>query len=387
MKKETKQKKKQSKSSSSLPTSVRFSDRWNEWKKDLKEFILTHFLLLFKIAVASLFVLMALFMFFGKLKPATNTNKATPTGLLSYFSAPQLVKDLRAIEYLPALTVERDLVVSQFKLQEKTPEPVSVHIQYPCSLVVGVDLDKKKGEWLQIDEDTVILHMPPVEIITSRKETAIDLNKMVLLKTGTWSTEELNELHERATYMMTRLSIVEDSCLVIAEKQARKQLLNMIRSHGYKHGVVHFAKNANWKPIMARYKSGMIPNDYNFYTAANGKKMIFYKNGSIIHYDDKIPFDRLYNLAEFSATAFLRPVEITVQAEKKGYTLFLCNTNADVKSQETQNYINFIKTNKEMREDLKKMMQTFSRRLFDNQPCKIIETDANGEVILDYSKL
>lgn len=386
MKKEKKQKKRQSKDSS-IPTSVRFSDRWGEWKRDLKEFILNHFLLLFKIAAAILFVLMAVFILFGKFKPANTPSKTNPTGLLNYFDAPQLVKDLRSMESIAALAVERDLVISQFKLQEKSRKPVSVHIQYPCLIKVGVDLDKKKGEWIQIDGDTVILNMPAIEILTPKKEIVDESNQQILIRTGSWSSEELKTLRDRATDMMMRLSIVEDSCLIIAEKQTRKQLLNMIRSHGYKHGVVHFAPNKNWKPIMARYKSGMIPNDYNFYTAVNGKKMIFYKNGSIIHYDDKIPLGHLYNLAEFSATAFLRPVEITVQTEKKGYTLFLGNTNADVKSKETQNYINFIKTNKEMREDLKKMMQTFSRRLFDNAPCKIIETDINGEIILDYSKL
>ncbi len=389
MKKEIKQKKKQLRRTF-LPTSVRFSERWQQWKSDLREFVLTHFLLLFKLAVALLFVLMALLIMYGKLKPSSPTagTKSNPTGLLSYFTAPQLVKDLRAMESISALTVERDLVVSQFKLLEKNPQPVSIHVQYSGLLEVGVDLDKKEGEWLQIEEDTVFLNLPPIEILTPRKEIIKEANKQVLIETGTWTSKELNDLYERASYIMNRLSIVEDSCLFHAEKNARMKLLNMIRSHGYKHGVVNFAKNEDWKPILASYKPGIIPNDYNYYTAANGEKMIFYKNGSIIHYGDNIPFEHLYNLAEFSATAYIiRPAEITVELDKNGYTLLLCNTNANIKSEETKNYINFIKTNKEMREELKKMMNIFSKRLFDNQPCKIIETDINGDIILDYSKL
>ncbi len=372
-----------------LPPKTPFSVRWREFKLDLREFLITNFLMVIKVGTAILFCVMALLMLTGKL--STNVSKKNspknPTGVLGYFSAPPLVKDLRNREFIQALGVEREIVVSQFKLQEGKSVPISIHIQYPCSLTVGLNLDKKKGEWLQFSGDTVVLYMPALEILTPKNQYADNGNKRILLKTGEWSEKEFNELHERAACMMIRQSIALDSCFDAAEANARKQLISIIRSYGYKYGVVHFAKSNRKPPVFAKYPAGAIPNDYNFYTAADGERMIFYKNGSIIYYEANLPFERLYNLAEFCATSFPLPVEISLRNKGKGYTLYLSNPNADVNTSETRDYINYVKFSDDLKASLKKMMSTISKRLFDGVPCNIIETDKNNEEILDYSKL
>lgn len=359
----------------------------SQWKENLKKFIQVHFLLLLKLAIVLLLGIVTLLLLFGKLKPINPAQQETSAEISNKQNSLALIKELNEKKNLPSLTIKREIVVSQFKLQDSQKIPASIHIQYPGSITFGIDLRKLKKDWLQFSEDTLILHMPPIEILTPIHQYVDNSQKKILIQTGEWSKQELESLFERANYKMKRQSIAEDSCFAIAEENARKLLLNIIHSHGYKYGTVFFAKNDLPQPITAKYPAGVIPNDYNFYTTATGQKMIFYKNGSIIHYNDNIPLEQLYNLAEFCATSFMHPVEITLQPEKEKYTLFISNTNADITTKETQSYRDFVKTNKEIKENLKKMIQTISQKLFKGKPCNIIETDKNNKIVIDYSKL
>lgn len=374
------------------PTLIRFRERWKDWKILFKEFLIRHLLSLAKAVIVLLLILTTILMLTGKLNtsnrktPDADTPNS-PTGILSYFTAPPLVKELRDLEYLPALTVEREVVVSQFKLQSDSPKPVSIHVQYPGTLVAGLDLDKKEGEWLQIHEDTLILNLPAVEILTPFEERIAPSGETILIETGDWSKAEMRELRTRAAHEMTRQSLAEDSCLHVAQENVRNKLLTMIRLYGYKHGVVNFAEDKNKKIIVAKNKPDLIPNDYNFYSTADGEKMIFYKNGSIINYSADISLECLYNFIEFCKISFPRTFELNLQRDTQGYTLLITNNNADVTTEITQHYIEFVKNNKDLRKDLRKMEQTLSKDLFNGEPCHIIEQDQHGEIVLDYSLL
>lgn len=302
----------------------------SQWKENLKKFIQVHFLLLLKLAIVSLLGIVTLLLFFGKLKPINPTQQKTSTEISNKQNSLALIKELNEKKNLPSLTIKREIVISQFKLQDSKKKTVSIHIQYPGSITLGINLRNLKEDWLQFNEDTLILHMPPIEILTPVYQYVDNSQKKILIQTGEWSNQELESLFERANYEMERKSMAEDSCFTIAEENARKLLLNIIHSHGYKYGTVLFAKNDFPQAITAKYPTGIIPNDYNFYTTATGQKTIFYKNGSIIHYNDNIPLEQLYNLAELCAISLIHPVEITLQLKKEKCTLFISNNNTDI---------------------------------------------------------
>lgn len=365
-------------------------DHPNTWKdryETLKLFIADHFLALIKVAIVVLCFLMFLAILTGNIK-SPSTKKETSSLLLDPHKSPPLVKKLQGMDQINGLIEDREVVVSQFKMLDNTPKPVSIHIQLTGTLAIGVNLQKKTRKWIELIADTLILHLPAVEILTPDPECLDREKEKTLIKSGNWNGNELNALRQRGVCVLKRQSIAEDSCFTVAEREVRKQLLSLIKSYGYKYGKVLFAKTSLERPLIARYPEGTIPNDYNFYENSAGEHLIFYKNGTILSYSEQISYEHIYNLAEFSTLSFPANTNLHfLKAESKGYVLKINNPNADIKMPETQQYISYVHSDKEMQKQLKKMMQSLSQKLFHNVPCNIIETDTNGEVVIDYSKL
>ncbi|MBP8776931.1 MAG: DUF4230 domain-containing protein [Bacteroidaceae bacterium] len=365
-------------------------DHPNTWKdryETLKLFIADHFLALIKVAIVVLCFLMFLAILTGNIK-SPSSKKDASSSLLDPHKAPPFVKKIQGMKQINGLIEDREVVVSQFKMLNNTPKPISIHMQVTGTLAIGVNLQKKTRKWIELVADTLILHLPAVEMLTPDPECLDREKERILIQSGSWSGNELNTLRKRGVCVLKRQSIAEDSCFVVAEKEVRKQLLSLIKSYGYKYGKVLFAPASQERPLIARHPEGTIPNDYNFYENSAGEHLIFYKNGTILSYSDQIPYEHIYNLAEFSTLSFPANTNLHFfKAEGKGYVLKINNPNADIKMPETQQYISYVHSDKEMHKQLKKMMQSLSQKLFYNIPCNIIETDTNGEVVIDYSKL
>ncbi|MFA6872617.1 MAG: DUF4230 domain-containing protein [Bacteroidaceae bacterium] len=360
---------------------------WEDRYETLKLFIADHFLALIKVVIILLCFLMFLAILTGNLK-SSSSQKETLSSLLDPHKYPPLVKKLQEMNQVNGLIEDREIVVSQFKMLNNASKPVSIHLQLTGTLAIGVNLQKKTRKWIELVGDTLMLHLPAIEMLTPDTQCFDREKEKILIQSGSWNSHELNALRQRGVCVLKRQSIAEDSCFTVAEKGVRKQLLSLIRSYGYKHGKVLFANKSQGRPLIARYPKGTIPNDYNFYENSAGEHFIFYKNGTILSYSEQIPYEHIYNLAEFSALSFPANTNLHfLKAKGNGYILKINNPNADIKMPETQQYISYVHSDKEMQKQLKKMMQSLSQKLFHNTPCNIIETDTNEEVVIDYSKL
>ena len=140
------------------------------------------------------------------------------------------LKDIAPTMQLRTLTIQKELLVSQYRQNPWYQGDDEIHVVYPGRIDLGFDLSRCGDDWLQVVGDSTLVHMPAVEILNAKSNYTGLAD--VKIEVGKWQPDDMNRLHDRANAMMLRSCEAED-CYRRAEELGAKALTDLLSSFGY----------------------------------------------------------------------------------------------------------------------------------------------------------
>lgn len=213
------------------------------------------------------------------------------------------VRDITKTEKLKVLTMYKEVRVYQRKTNSSllslfTNTDVQICAVYPARLDFGFDLSKCDADWIQEDGDTIIVTLPPVEILNKDQESIDETNMRVPIESGNWSSEEMEDFRNRAEAIMLR-SCERDNCYELAEQQAEMVVARLFEALGAHHVKVEIQERERYGlgQLIQGYKDD---NPYIFYKD-EGVNELQYKDGAILFYNnlDELTYEQLLAFADF----------------------------------------------------------------------------------------
>jgi len=116
---------------------------------------------------------------------------------------------------------------------------------YYGTLRLGVNMHKAKPHFVTRSQDTVIVTLPPVELLD---EDFIDeARTQSFYESGTWSDRAREEMYRRAVARM-KARCLNESNLQSAQQNATSQFRQLMRSMGYDNVQIRFEQPPTEKP-------------------------------------------------------------------------------------------------------------------------------------------
>ena len=187
------------------------------------------------------------------------------------------LKDIAPTMQLRTLTLQKELLVSQYRQNPWYQGDDEIHVVYPGRIDLGFDLHRCGDDWLQVVGDTTFVHLPPVEILNAKSNyTGI---ADVKIEVGTWTGDDMNRLHDRANAMMLR-SCEADDCYRRAEKLGAETLIELLTSFGYRNITV----DVDHRDRYGSYTFGGDDRAFQYWTEGTSRYLKF-RDGSRLVYD------------------------------------------------------------------------------------------------------
>ena len=211
------------------------------------------------------------------------------------------ITDLSKTAKLKVLTIYKEIIVSQYRLERGllfSQNEFQIHSIYPGRLDIGFNLTKCEDNWIVTEGDTVIVSLPPVEILNKDAWYIDETKKQTPIEDGSWSNADYNIMAQRANALMRRTCELED-CYKQAETQGFKVIANLFKSCGYQNLKINIKTRDNYKPYhivdtnVAKYV-----NPYQFYTGTDGGNYIHFKNGANLHYKGNFTQEELLSFID-----------------------------------------------------------------------------------------
>ena len=218
----------------------------------------------------------------------------------------------------------KEVIVSQYR-QERgflfSQNEYQIHSIYPGRIDIGFDLTKCEEDWIVTDGDTVIVSLPPVEILNKDAWYIDETKKQTPIEDGTWTTADYNTMAQRANALIKRTCELED-CYKQAETQGFKVVTNLLRSFGYKNLKINIKTRDNYKPYhIMDADAAKYVNSYQFYTGTNGNPYIHFSNGANLHYEGDFTQEELLSFIDlFNQFTIDEPIRLW-NIQKRGSTL------------------------------------------------------------------
>jgi len=197
------------------------------------------------------------------------------------------ITDLSKTAKLKVLSIYKEVIISQYR-QERgflfSQNEYQIHSIYPGRLDIGFDLTKCEDNWIVTDGDTIIVSLPPVEILNKDAWYIDETKKQTPIEDGTWTTADYNMMAQRANALIRRTCELED-CYKQAEIQGFKVVSNLLKTFGYTNLKIDIKPRNNYKPYhIVDADAAKYVNPYQFYTGTNGDHYIHFSNGANLHY-------------------------------------------------------------------------------------------------------
>lgn len=150
---------------------------------------------------------------------------------------PQQIQSIRAIGQWEFLSVQEEEMIDTVRKGFFTDHHLA-RIYYG-TLRLGVNLKKAKPGWITAKGDSVIVILPPIELLDNDfiDETATKS----FYESGRWSAADREAMYQKAYRRMKRAGMSEAN-ITSAENNADAQLRTMMRSMGFSNVVVRFDK-------------------------------------------------------------------------------------------------------------------------------------------------
>ena len=151
---------------------------------------------------------------------------------------PAQVTSIRKIGKWEFLSMQMEEIIdtthSRFVLSDE--ELVRI---YQGTVRLGVDFSKLSDNWLTIQGDTAILHLPRIQQLN--KKFIDEAQTKTFYETGSWSGKAREQMYRRAEQRMKR-RLARSNAYKLAEQNGREQMTALMQAFGFKTTIVVFEK-------------------------------------------------------------------------------------------------------------------------------------------------
>jgi len=293
------------------------------------------------------------------------------------------VRNIVKTEKLKVLTMYKEVLVNQYKkntgllslFQNSENQICTI---YPARLDFGFDLSKCDEDWIRQDGDSVIVTLPPVEVLNKNGESLDETNKRVPIENGSWTADEKEDFRERAKAIMLR-SCEADGCYKMAEEQGVLVMKNLIEALGFDKVRIDIQPRNHYG--LGRLKEGF--QDNNPYTFHVGKKSYLkYKQGGIVIYNmDGLNYEQLLAFADFYKVALAKYCKfVRLEADNGVIHVQLMMPHLVKGTPRAKEHIS--------KRDAKRMQGVVNqlKGIFgEDSKLVVFETGANNDVLINYN--
>lgn len=188
--------------------------------------------LIISVIILLVVIMVIVFAIFGK----KDTVKVTTDNKIDI--TPVQVKTIRDIGEWEFLSVTDEEMVDTLRKGFFSDDEL-IRIYYG-TLRLGVDLHKAKEGWITSAHDTVIVTLPPIELLDN--DYVDEAKSKSFFETGKWSEDDRQAMYLKACRMMRRRCLNADN-IRSAEQNAITQFSNLVKSMGFKNVKVRFEQN------------------------------------------------------------------------------------------------------------------------------------------------
>lgn len=110
---------------------------------------------------------------------------------------------------------------------------------YYGTLRLGVDMHKVKPGWIQQRKDSIIITLPPIELLDN--DFIDEARTQSFFQSGKWSEKDMATLYKRAYYNMRKRCLTPEN-IKSAEENASTQFYKLLKTMGFQNVVVRTGK-------------------------------------------------------------------------------------------------------------------------------------------------
>ena len=121
---------------------------------------------------------------------------------------------------------------------------------YYGTIRMGIDLHHAEPQWLQVEDDSVVVaKLPPIELLD--RNFIDEAHTRSFFEKGNWSSADRETLYRRA-YSKMIARCMTPANIKIAEENAREQFTQFLKAMGYKNVKVTLSAPQNPKSLMQK---------------------------------------------------------------------------------------------------------------------------------------
>lgn len=145
----------------------------------------------------------------------------------TYRDPEQLLKDLRNLYSMVAVTAQETVVWDSVRLTNTLPDQLM--LSGKGNVTAGTDLRLLMPEDLVLEGDSIALKLPPAELL---KVQELPSSILTLKKTGEWTPEAMDRVKKQHRFWLERQALSRNMS-GMAEQRAREWLDNYLRMIGF----------------------------------------------------------------------------------------------------------------------------------------------------------
>lgn len=319
----------------------------------------------------------AVFLFFMTIRKGDIDHKVWPV----------TINQLSKTEKLKIITFHKEILVGEHRISKGlfSSNEDKIYVVYPATLNIGFDLSKcDESTFRRIGEDTVVVTLPPVEVLNKDGMVIDEAGKHTAIEKGVWGDDVMSNLGKRAQAIMMR-SCEYDSCYKKAEQLGAIMVKTMIGNLGFSNVVVNVKQRSNnGLALMGERYGSSTP--FKFYRA-DGRRFLLCKakgktaQAKMYYPGGTFTYPQLLALGDFFQMHH-QGVKSDVELRKKGDTLIvmLMHDNVVAGSKEAVAIMRNAKP-----EDADIWEKGVQRDIFLNKlRLKLQHADRNGKIIYTY---
>lgn len=237
------------------------------------------------------------------------------------------IRNITKTEKLKVLTMHKDVLAAQHRvtrgLFSDTEE--KLYVIYPATLNFGFDLAKCDTSSVTTMGDTLVVTLPPVEILNTGEKSVDEASKHTAIESGQWSPADMAKLRDRAEALMLR-TCEYDSCYHKAERVAADMVALMAKKMGFQHVIVNLTNRDSYGLALTnKLYTSVTP--YKFCVADGHSYLAFPFIGKgteprLYYYEGNMSQQQLLALGDFF-TGFFRSHPAEVELLLKGSEILI----------------------------------------------------------------
>ena len=304
-----------------------------------------------------------------------------PSNDLDYKVWPITINQISKTEQLKVASFHKEILVSEHRISKGlfSNTEDKLYVIYPATLNLGFDLSKcDEQTFRRLGEDTVLVTLPPVEVLNKNGYTIDEAGKHTAIEKGTWSNETMGVLKSRAEAIMLR-SCEYDSCYKKAEELGKVMVKALVKKLGFTTVIVEVQPRSNYGLALLGERYACT-TPYKFYRE-QGKRFLLLKGKverRMYFPGGTFSYPELFALGDF----FNRNLKAgDVELTKEGNTLFVSMRHRAISG--SKGAVDILKNAQS--DEVARWKRAIAGQIFNNSlNVKLMHVDGNNNVLYRY---